>query len=443
MTSIDARRGSRRTLHRRRSARWAVVVLGWATVAAPSAPAVPAVPAAPSSAAAASAAPYAARLDVAALAALGRTLFHDPALSANGRVACASCHDPAHAHGPPNALVVQPSGSREDDRSGLRTTPSLRYLQSVPPYTEHFRDNEGDDSVDKGPTGGYMWDGRAESVRDQARLPLLSRSEMANPDIASVAAKLKRAAYAPALRGAFGADLFERGDAAVFDAAALALEVFQQSPTEFYPYTSRYDAVLRGQAALDPREAHGLALFNDPAKGNCAACHPSAPTPDGAFPLFTDFGHIALGVPRNPAIHANADPRFFDLGLCGPLRSDLADRAEDCGRFRTPSLRNVAVRRRFFHNGRFAALEDAIRFYASRDTDPGHWYPAGRRFDDLPPAARANVDSGPPFGRPAGTATALTEAEIAAIAAFLRTLTDRDAEPAAVRPGAVDASRSP
>lgn len=369
---------------------------------------------------------YAARLDVPALTRLGRSMFFDPALSANGRVACASCHDPAHAFGPPNGAAIQPSGRRVDDTSGLRAAPSLRYLQSVPPFAEHFRDNEGDDSGDKGPTGGYDWDGRATSVHDQARLPLLSMAEMGNQDVAAVAARLQAAPYAPALRAAFGADLFERGAEAVFAAAAMALEVFQQSPADFYPYSSRYDAVLRGKATLTPREARGLALFDDPAKGNCAACHPSAPTPDGAFPLFSDFGHIALGVPRNPAIPANADPAFFDLGLCGPLRTDRADRASDCGRFRTPSLRNVAVRRSFFHNGAVRSLEEAIRFYATRDSDPARWYGPAAAFDDLPAAYRANVDRQAPFGRARGAPPALSESEIDAIAAFLRTLTDRD-----------------
>lgn len=368
------------------------------------------------------AAPYARRVDTAALTALGRALFFDAGLSASGRVACASCHDPAHAYGAPNAQAVPPGG--------LRAAPSLRYLHSVPAFSEHFFDNDGDDSVDKGPTGGHTWDGRAASAHEQARLPLLSAAEMGNADAAAVVAKLKRAPYAAQLRAAFGADLFERGDAA-FDAALMVLEVFQQSPREFYPYSSRFDAVLRGQATLDAQQARGLALFNDAAKGNCASCHTSEPTSDGAFPLFTDFGHIAIGVPRNRTLPANADPRFFDLGLCGPLRSDLADRADYCGRFRTPSLRNVAVKRRFFHNGAIGSLEDAVRFYAQRDTDPARWYGRDargrpRRFDDLPARYHANVNTDPPFGAAPGGVPALSGAEIADIVAFLKTLTDAD-----------------
>jgi cytochrome c peroxidase len=377
-------------------------------------------------------APYLKRPDVARLTELGRRMFFDPGLSASGRVSCASCHDPAHAFGPPNALAVQPGGGVRAAAGGFRAAPSLRYLQTVPAFEEHHFDNDGDDSVDMGPTGGRTWDGRADSAHEQARLPLLSPAEMGNASVAAVVAALRAAPYAAQFRAVFGADVFAH-DAGAFDAALMALEVFQQSPRDFYPYSSRYDAVLRGGAKLTAQEARGLALFNDPAKGNCASCHLSAPTPDGAFPLFTDFGHIAIGVPRNRALPANVDPRFFDLGLCGPLRLDFAANAGYCGRFRTPTLRNVALRQSFFHNGAVHTLEEAIRFYVQRDTQPARWY--GRnadgsvaRFDDLPPRFQANVNTDPPFGAKPGDAPALDDSEIDDVAAFLKTLTDADLE---------------
>ena len=362
--------------------------------------------------------------DVAALTALGRALFFDPSLSASGRTACASCHDPQHAYGPPNALPVQRAGP--DGRTpGLRAAPSLRYLQALPPFAEHRFENEGDDSIDAGPNGGHTWDGRASSAHEQARLPLLSASEMANATPAEVVDALRRGAQADTMRRLFGAGIFDEPRAA-FEAALLALEVFQQSPADLYPYSSRYDEFLRGRARLSETEARGLALFNDAAKGNCASCHPSAPTPDGAFPLFTDFGMIALGVPRRADAAAGAD-----LGLCGPLRTDFGDRADYCGRFRTPTLRNVALRQVFFHNGVYRSLDEVLRFYARRDTRPQEVYPRaadGRvlKFDDLPPAYHGNVNTDPPFGGRAGDAPVLDDDEIAAIVAFLRTLTDAD-----------------
>jgi cytochrome c peroxidase len=370
--------------------------------------------------------PFERQPPVAEMTAIGRALFHDPALSASGRTACASCHDPAHAYGPPNTRAVQMAGP-EGRTPGLRAAPSLRYLQAVPPFTEHFFDSDGNDSVDQGPAGGYTWDGRARSVHEQAALPLLSPLEMANRDPAQVVERVRRSAEAGSLARAFGAHVLDDAELG-WRAILLSLEVFQQDPAEFYPYDSKYDAYLRGKATLTERERRGLALFNDPAKGNCAACHPST-VREGRFPAFSDWGYIAVGVPRNRAIAANGDAAYFDLGLCGPVRTDLAAQREYCGRFRTPTLRNVSRRAVYFHNGRFTRLEDAVRFYAERDTNPARWYPRTRdgtvqAYDDLPRELRANVNREPPFGGATGAKPALDAGQIRDLIAFLKTLDD-------------------
>jgi cytochrome c peroxidase len=362
----------------------------------------------------------------AAMTEIGRALFFDASLSASGNLACATCHDPIRAFGPPNGLPVQ-RGGRDGRRSGVRAVPSLMYAQNIPPFTEHHFDDEGDDAIDQGPTGGRTWDGRAQSAHDQARLPLFSAFEMANVSADAVVTRVQRAGYAAQIRAAFGDAVFD-DRASAFKAVLMALETFQQSPAEFYPYSSKYDAWLRQETALSGEEMRGLAAFNDPSKGNCARCHPSGMR-NGAFPQFTDFGYAALGAPRNKAIPANADRRYYDLGLCGPLRTDLADNKQYCGLFRTPSLRNVATRRAFFHNGVFHRLEDAVRFYAERDSRPQKWYSRGtggaaQKFDDLPQQYRGNVDSEAPFDRHAGDPPALSEADIRDIVAFLNTLTD-------------------
>jgi cytochrome c peroxidase len=365
----------------------------------------------------------------AALTDLGRRMFFDQNLSASGRMSCATCHDPARAFGPPNALPVQIGGPLMD-LPGIRAAPSLRYLQATPQFSEHFFDSEdeGDESVDNGPTGGLMWDGRADRARDQARFPLLSPFEMANADAAAVAAKLKEASYANDVRAIFGPTVFDNS-ADAFDAALEALAAFEESPADFYPYSSKYDAYLAGKGTLTMQEARGLRLFEAEDKGNCASCHISEPANDGEPPQFTDFGLIALGVPRNPAIAANAEPKYFDLGLCGPLRTDFIGRSEYCGLFRTPSLRNAALRQTFFHNGEFHTLRDAVAFYATRDTDPGRWYPkdaagVGQKYNDLPLAYQGNLNTEPPFGGKPGDKPPLADAEIDDIVAFIGTLTD-------------------
>ena len=374
--------------------------------------------------------PSQARARAAALRELGGRLFMDPRLSASGQLACASCHDPAHGFAPGDANPAQMGGVRMDQQ-GIRAAPGLTYLQAIPAFTAHFHDSEdeADESVDNGPTGGLTWDGRVDTAAAQAIIPLLSPDEMANSSAADVVARAASAGYVEDLRGILGDHAVADTDRS-FAGLRKALEAYQQDPALFYPYDSRYDRYLAGQATLSPAEARGLAVFNDPERGNCATCHISGRGLDGSPPQFTDFGLIALGVPRNPALAANKDPAYFDLGVCGPYRRDLMDHPEYCGLFRTPSLRNVALKRSFFHNGAVHSLREAVAFYASRDTDPGRWYPrrvdgSVAKFDDLPTAYRDNLDDEVPFnGRKPGDAPALTDQEIDDITAFLGTLTD-------------------
>ncbi len=309
---------------------------------------------------------------------------------------------------------------------GIRAVPTLTYHQTIPPFTEHFSETDGDDSIDQGPAGGWAWDGRASSAHEQAALPLLSSYEMANASPVAAIARLKQSPNAARFREAFGEHVLDDPPLA-WNALLLALEVFQQSPQDFYPYTSKYDAYLRGQITLRKDEERGLALFNDPLKGNCAACHPSA-IKRGAFPQFTDNGFIALGVPRNAAIAANRQRGYFDLGLCGPIRTDLKGRPEYCGLFKTPTLRNVALRHAFFHNGAFHTLEAAVRFYSERDVHPEKYYPRRkdgrvRKFDDLPSDYWTNINTDAPFTN-GDKKAALSNAEIRDVVAFLLTLTD-------------------
>ena len=368
--------------------------------------------------------------------AVGKAMFYDQSLSGSGKMACATCHDPAFAYGPSNALSVQPGG-KDGRLYGTRAVPSLRYQQNVPPFTAHHFDDDFDESVDQGPAGGHGWDGRFRTLHEQVGTPLLAKNEMANASPAEVVAKLRRAPYAAQFRDTFGPKSLD-DDARAFQWAGLALEMYQQDPKEFYPYSSRYDAYLRKEIKLTPQEMNGLALFNDENKANCAQCHISAVSANtGAFPAFSDFGFIAIGVPRNRTLPANRDPKYFDLGLCGPERTDYKDPA-GCGAFRTSSLRNVAVRQSFFHNGIFHSLEEVVRFYISRDTEPARWYPypakAGAKhtpFDDMPARYAGNINNDPPFGPAPGGKPRLTESEIQDVVAFMRTLTDADVQASA------------
>jgi cytochrome c peroxidase len=251
---------------------------------------------------------------------------------------------------------------------------------------------------------------------------------MGNRSEADVARRVLASGYGKTIAAIIGAKA-AKDPAAVYQTALKALEAFQQDYRTFYPYSSKYDAVLAGKATLTAQEARGLALFNAADKGNCASCHVSQRGNDGTPPQFTDYGLIALGIPRNRDIPANKDPAYFDLGLCGPLRTDFLKRTDYCGLFRTPTLRNVALRKVFFHNGGMHSLSDAVRFYVERETHPERWYPRKAdgqidKYDDLPAAAKPNINNDPPFDRKAGDAPALTPAEIDDVVAFLQTLTD-------------------
>jgi cytochrome c peroxidase len=353
------------------------------------------------------------------IAQLGEKLFHDPSLSASGRVACASCHVAERALAGDDAGPT-PLGGPGVDQPGPRNTPSIRYLGRNPAF--------GFDS-DGTAIGGFDRDGRAASLADQARGPMLSPIEMANASPADIAAKLQRTSYAAEFRAIFGDRIFDDPDAAL-DRAVQAIARYEQEDPDFAPFTSKYDAFLAGRVSLTPQELRGLALFNDPTKGNCAACHPSARGADGSPPVFTDFSYDNLGVPRNAAIPANTDPTYFDLGLCGPSRTDLAKRRDLCGAFKVPTLRNVALTAPYFHNGHFATLRDVVSFYVRRDTHPEEWYSLGadgtvRKFDDLPPDLASNVNTTEvPYNRRPGDLPALNAGEIDDVVAFLQTLTD-------------------
>lgn len=352
-------------------------------------------------------------------ASLGREIFYDTSLSSSGRMACATCHNPDDAHAQSNDLPVQ-FGGPDLETPGFRAVPSLRYMNLDIPF---FFANDGT------PTGGFNRDGRAKDLVVQAQRPLLSPFEMDNGDAAHFAARLSQAGYADMFRRAFGDNIFSDPDLALL-AAEYSLSQYENSAREFHPFDSKFDYFLQGKVMLSPQELLGFSLFNRPDKGNCAACHLSTRQVNGAPPVFTDYTYDNLGVPRNPDIPADDDPDYFDLGLCGPFRTDLTEQRDRCGHFKVPTLRNVATRHVFFHNGYFHGLKDALRFYVQRDTNPDEWYPLNAdgvpdKFNDLPPDLRRNVNTEEvPYDRRPGQAPRLSDAEIDDIIAFLKTLTD-------------------
>lgn len=362
---------------------------------------------------------------------LGKLLFEDTNLSRPAGVACASCHDPAKAfQGNNSSSIPALARGAVEGRFGARKPPSLAYASFSPSFGFIDKTDEETGKTEKIPAGGQFSDGRAADMLQQVAGPLLDPNEMNNISKADIVAKVRAAAYAPLARDAYGEEIFTRDDA--FEKLAQAIVAYENTDA-FHPFASRFDEYLRGREQLSDLEQKGFALFKDAKKGNCLACHAGKEeSRDPRDWLFTDFTYDAVGAPRNPALPANADPAHFDLGLCA--RKDLAQIAPEgtdihgfCGAFKAPTLRNAAIDGPYLHNGVFASLRDVVAFYATRDTNPGRWFKSeAKKFDDLPREFHANVNTKEvPYDRKKGETPRLDDAEIDAIVAFLKTLTDK------------------
>lgn len=391
-----------------------------------------------------------------AMAQLGKQIFFDASLSSSGKLSCSSCHSPQHSFAPANDLPAVYGGPTLASQ-GVRAVPSLMYLERQPNFyigpdpagdtdtpvalpqlvaaaatakrATKTAQSTAASAANIVPEGGLFWDGRANTLQTQAMGPLLSPFEMDGGSIDTVVAKLQAAPYANDFTALFGPNIFQSHGMAVAE-ALFAVARYQIEDPSFHPYSSKYDAWLEGKAKLTQEELRGYVLFNDPDKGDCAACHLSQPGADGEPPLFTDHQFEALGAPRNPKILVNNDPKYYDLGICGPYRDDLKDQTQFCGMFLTPTLRNSATRQVFFHNGVFSTLQQVLDFYDFRDTDPGKIYPKNadgqvQKYNDLPARYIANIDTAdPPLDRNLGDKAALSHGEEEDIIAFIKTLND-------------------
>jgi len=347
---------------------------------------------------------------------LGQQLFFDTNLSSPAGQSCASCHDPKTFFVDPDNNLPTSAGVLPKLK-GSRNSPTLLYAAFSPAF--HYDGEEGLYM------GGFFLDGRAATLIDQAKGPFLNPIEMANPDTFTVVNKVRESSYKELFKRIYGKTIFyDTGKA--FNNIADAIAAFERSPV-FKRFDSKYDYVLAGKAKFTSQEKRGLDLFQDPTKGNCAACHPSTPAEDGTPALLTDFSYDNLGVPRNPGnpfygMSPEFNPAgraFVDKGLGG----FVAEVAEN-GKFKVPSLRNIAKTDPYMHSGYFKTLRGVVEFYSSRDLKPvckkifvteaqalkkGCW-PVPEVEENV------NVDE---LGK-----LALTDAEIDDIVAFLKTLTD-------------------
>ena len=214
-----------------------------------------------------------------------------------------------------------------------------------------------------------------------------------------------------------------------------ALQAYQLEDVSFHAYSSKFDLYINNKIGgnLTASEFRGYQVFTDQNRGNCDACHFSGAGFNGSFAVFTDFSYEAIGVPRNTSIPGNRAilglSTNFDMGLCSRTDHPRPASAQLCGMFKTPTLRNVATRNVFFHNGIFHSLTDVLKFYNTRDTNPSAWYPTVngvvQKFNDLPSHYQINIDTQMPLdGRPAGSTPPMTQQDLQDLQCFLNILTD-------------------
>ena len=332
--------------------------------------------------------------------ALGRLLFFDTNLSTPVGQSCASCHAPEHAFTDPNKDFPVSEGVHPG-RFGNRNAPTLMYMAFSPAL---YIDEEEGIYV-----GGQFWDGRANTLEEQIEGPLVNPLEMANVDQAAVVNKVKNAFYQALFKQVYGKDIFKQPGKA-FQKISEAIAAFERSAV-FSPFSSKYDYYLQGKTALTEQELRGLEIFEAEDKGNCAACHPSRPTVDIPQPLFTDFTYDNLGTPANPlnpfyqqeAQYNPEGEHFIDKGL-GTATNDV----ERDGKFKVPTLRNIAVTAPYMHNGVFKTLREVIEFYNERDVS--------NRFGPPEVVENVNIEE---LGD-----LKLTEQEVLDLVAFMEILTD-------------------
>jgi cytochrome c peroxidase len=290
---------------------------------------------------------------------------------------------------------------------------------------------EDDENPAPEPRGGFFWNGRVDSLVELVRQPLFNPDEMNAGTTRHLADKIGHGPYAAEFQGALGRS---HDPERVMHGIGVALEAFLKSD-EMNPARSKYDDYVRGKATLTDQELHGLEIFKDRRRGACVACHRMAETSSNpAESMFTDYGYDAIALPRNRGLPANRDNATFDLGLCE--RKSPKTPTEDakwCSMFRTPSLRNVALRESFGHNGVYKTLREVVAFYANRAVAPGKIYPGGQTFDDVPAKYRGNVNIySLIYNHREGSTPPLSEDDIDAVVAFLGTLTDAPAPMPAV-----------
>lgn len=343
---------------------------------------------------------------------LGQQLYFDTNLSANRSESCASCHAPEAGFVDPRGNAAQSAVSLGDDGHSLgdRNAPTAAYAMFSPDFQL---------SADGVYKGGQFHDGRAKNLQEQAGGPPTNPIEMGMPSITAVVARLKEnPLYRKNFTALYGANIFAQPVQA-YNAMTDSIAAFERTEL-FAPFDSKYDRFLRGEAQLNPQEELGRTLFFSQQFTNCNQCHQLKASPRAKTETFSNYEYHNIGIPVNHQARAanGASPDFIDQGLLdNPAVSDPAQ----AGKFKVPTLRNVAITGPYMHNGVFKDLRTVVLFY--------------NKYNSRNPARQINPETGQHWATPEvkhnislkelESGPALNDQRIDALVAFMKTLTDQ------------------
>ena len=343
---------------------------------------------------------------------LGQRLYFDPNLSWNRSQSCATCHAPDKGFIDARDNGVDGMASLGDDGKSIgdRNAPTASYASFSPPFHKNKKGKY---------IGGQFLDGREKDLEGQAGGPPLNPAEMGMPDKQAVVARIREnPTYMRDFKALYGDEVFSSNERAY---AAMTESIAAFEKTDFFaPFDSKYDRYLRGEYKMTEQEELGMTLFFSQQFTNCNICHQLNKRPGTERETFSNYEYHNIGVPVNRALRMKngkgAD--FIDHGL---LDNPVVTDKTQGGKFKVPTLRNIAVTGPYMHNGIFKDLRTVVLFY--------------NKYNSRSAKRQINPETGKPWGQPEvaeniaikelETGPALDDKRINALVAFLKTLTDK------------------
>lgn len=357
-------------------------------------------------------------MDTTAKEKLGQLLFFDKNLSKNRTQSCATCHAPDHGFIDNRDNGVGGAASLGDDGKSIgdRNAPTAAYAMFSPDFSLNKKGGINNYK------GGQFHDGREKDLAGQAGGPPTNPGEMAMVDKASTVERLKaNKSYVNSLKKIYTDDVFDDVEKA-YSAMADSIAAFERTAL-FAPFDSKYDRYLKGEYKLTKQEDLGMTLFFSQQFSNCNICHQLNKSQTHNKETFSNYEYHNIGVPVNTALREKngKGKDFIDHGLLeNPAVVAKNDKKQD-GKFKVPTLRNIAVTAPYMHNGVFKDLKTVVLFYD--------------KYNSRSKKRQINPETGKQWGKPEVSETisikeletgpSLKMKRINALVAFMEILTDK------------------